>query len=403
MRDVPRIVPPRGSSPRTGSQRQVDRLALDHAAPTVPVADDRVAVLADAFAHDGPDDGVQSRAVATTGQHPDSHRCLLCFALSCRESAPRASHFDGPTNPGPTHARIVDARTGTGRSRRSAAQRRTPAVGRRHRRAIVAWARAGCPREIPLHRLARPAARSTSSVLTERDLFAVLRPGSSPAGRGGACTRRDLDRPRRSTVRRPRGAGAASESRPPPARAAPASSSARRDRADAFADRLLGDRSQGGSAVSCVVAIDAGTTGVRAFVVGDDGRPQRAVVPRVPTALPPSRAGSNTTPTTSGASRPRRSPRSSRHVADARRDDRGDRHHQPAGDGRGLGPAHRGTAQPRHRVAGPPDRRALRRAARRGPRTDDPSHDRPRARPLLLGVEAVVAAAHRRRRRPTTT
>ena len=30
--------------------------------------------------------------------------------------------------------------------------------------------------------------------------------------------------------------------------------------------------------MSCVIAIDAGTTGVRAFAVGDDGKPRRAVI-----------------------------------------------------------------------------------------------------------------------------
>ena len=47
---------------------------------------------------------------------------------------------------------------------------------------------------------------------------------------------------------------------------------------------------------------------------------------------------------------------------------------------------------PRHRLAGPPHRRALRRAARRRPRADGHRAHRPAARPLLLRHQAQVAA-----------
>ena len=78
VRDVPRIVPPRGSSPRDGVERQVHRLALDHAAPAVAVADDRVAVLADALAHDGPDHRVQARARTATSARRGSGSGACC-------------------------------------------------------------------------------------------------------------------------------------------------------------------------------------------------------------------------------------------------------------------------------------------------------------------------------------
>src|SRR5690606_5855825 len=46
---------------------------LQRSAPAVAVADELVAVGADALAHDGPDDRVEARAVATAGEHTDSH------------------------------------------------------------------------------------------------------------------------------------------------------------------------------------------------------------------------------------------------------------------------------------------------------------------------------------------
>ena len=42
--------------------------------PPVAETDELVTVNLDAFAHNGPDDGIQSRAVPTTGQHSDAHR-----------------------------------------------------------------------------------------------------------------------------------------------------------------------------------------------------------------------------------------------------------------------------------------------------------------------------------------
>ena len=48
-------------------------VALDRAAPAVAETDELVAVDLHALADDGPDHCVQSRAVATTGQHTDPH------------------------------------------------------------------------------------------------------------------------------------------------------------------------------------------------------------------------------------------------------------------------------------------------------------------------------------------
>ena len=115
--------------------------------------------------------------------------------------------------------------------------------------------------------------------------------------------------------------------------------------------------------MSVVIAIDAGTTGVRAFALRDDGTAGRLRLPRVHPALPAARAGSSTTPPRSG--RPCRRPSPS-WSAELDRADRRHRHHRPARDGRGLGPPHRPAAAPRHRVAGPPHRGPLRRSS--GPR-----------------------------------
>ncbi len=76
-----------------------------------------------------------------------------------------------------------------------------------------------------------------------------------------------------------------------------------------------------------------------------------------------------------------------------------DRHHQPARDGGCLGPPHRRAAAPRDRLAGPPHRGALRRAARRRSRAARARAHRARARPVLLGHQDRVADPPRRRAR----
>jgi hypothetical protein len=59
--------------PADGVQVQRHRVALEHPSPAVPEPDDLVVVLADPLADDGPDDGVEARAVAAAGQDADAH------------------------------------------------------------------------------------------------------------------------------------------------------------------------------------------------------------------------------------------------------------------------------------------------------------------------------------------
>ena len=151
--------------------------------------------------------------------------------------------------------------------------------------------------------------------------------------------------------------------------------------------------------MTCVVAIDAGTTGVRSFAVGVR-RPAAAWRTASSRSTSRSRVGSSTTPTTSGASRSRRSAEVAAQLGGRGRDHRRDRHHQPARDGRGVGPPDRTAAPPRDRLAGPAHgRRAATRCATRAHEPLIRRAHRPRARPVLLGVEARVAAARRRGRR----
>ncbi len=136
-----------------------------------------------------------------------------------------------------------------------------------------------------------------------------------------------------------------------------------------------------------VVAIDAGTTGVRAFAIGDDGLPRgrsyREFTQHFPQPGWVEHDADEIWKVTQETL--------ARAVVEPRRADRGHRHHRPARDDRGLGSTHRPAAAPSDRVAGPAHGRALRRAARRrAPRPRAVAH-RPGARPLLLGHEARVA------------
>ena len=142
-----------------------------------------------------------------------------------------------------------------------------------------------------------------------------------------------------------------------------------------------------------IVAIDAGTTGVRAFADRRRRAPGRALATASSPSTSPSRAGSSTTPPRSGTT--------TRTVLAellraARPTGAGGRRHRPARDGGRVGPAHRRTPGPGDRVAGPSHRRPLRRARCRGRARPDPPTDRAGARPVLLGVEDGVAAASRR-------
>ena len=153
--------------------------------------------------------------------------------------------------------------------------------------------------------------------------------------------------------------------------------------------------------MSVVIAIDAGTTGVRAIAFDRAGHVGGLVVPGVPPALPPARAGSSTTPTEIWAGR----------ADDARRARR--RRCRRAASPPSASPtsARRpwcGTARtgaPVHRAIVWQDRRT---AARCDELRDAGhlalvrAHHRPGARPVLLGHQARVAASPRAASSPTT-
>ena len=71
------MVPPRGRIPRTSGTPSDLAVGLQRAAPAIPVAEELVAVDADPFADHGADDRVESRAIATAGEHADPHRPSL--------------------------------------------------------------------------------------------------------------------------------------------------------------------------------------------------------------------------------------------------------------------------------------------------------------------------------------
>ena len=74
VRDVPRIVPPRGSSPRTDSSVSGTDSPSIEPAPAVPVADDLVLEVRGTLAHHGADHRVEARAVTTAREHADTHQ-----------------------------------------------------------------------------------------------------------------------------------------------------------------------------------------------------------------------------------------------------------------------------------------------------------------------------------------
>ena len=98
VREEPRIVPPRGRMPRTGSTSSGPASPVERAPPAVAEADELVPVGRDALAHDRPDDRVQPGAVAAAGEHADPHRCsFLSLGLPVRRSlAGRHQPSPGP-------------------------------------------------------------------------------------------------------------------------------------------------------------------------------------------------------------------------------------------------------------------------------------------------------------------
>ena len=104
-----------------------------------------------------------------------------------------------------------------------------------------------------------------------------------------------------------------------------------------------------------VLAIDAGTTGVTALVVTDDGRIAFPRLPGVHAALPPARLGRARTGRDL-AGDPGRVSRGTRSSTDAAH---GHRHHEPARDRGAVGPTEPRGAAASDRVAGPTYRRDL--------------------------------------------
>ena len=151
--------------------------------------------------------------------------------------------------------------------------------------------------------------------------------------------------------------------------------------------------------MAVVVAIDAGTTGVRSLAVDEHGRlaavAYREFTQHFPRPGWVEHDAAEIWARSAGHAR--------RAVRRSRRAGRRHRHHQPARDGGGLEPPHRPAAAPGHRLAGPPHRGALRRAGRRRAPPARAGAHRARARPLLLGHQAGLAAHRGRRRRPGPT
>ena len=151
--------------------------------------------------------------------------------------------------------------------------------------------------------------------------------------------------------------------------------------------------------MAVVIAIDAGTTGVRSLAIDPSGTIKGWSYREFTQHFPGPGLGR--------ARRGRDLGRGRHHDGRAdglgRRARRRHRHHRPAGDDRGLGPPHRRAPAPGHRLAGPAHRRPLPGPdRRRSPRHGPPAHGAG-PRPLLLGHQAGVAARSRwgrGRRRP---
>ena len=71
MREVPRIVPPRGRMPGGALQRQLERVVAKHPRPAVAEAEDAVLVGCEPAADDCANDRVQPGAVASAGEQSD--------------------------------------------------------------------------------------------------------------------------------------------------------------------------------------------------------------------------------------------------------------------------------------------------------------------------------------------
>ena len=148
--------------------------------------------------------------------------------------------------------------------------------------------------------------------------------------------------------------------------------------------------------MSFVLAIDQGTTSTRAIVFRSDISSPAAAQAEFPQHFP-ARGWVEHDPEDIWT---RRSPPAARRCA---RPMSRPRTSPPSASPTSARPPWSGTAppagrSPRHRLAGPPHRRQLRRTQERGPRARDLGQDRPDPRPLFLGHQDRLAARPRARR-----
>ena len=146
-----------------------------------------------------------------------------------------------------------------------------------------------------------------------------------------------------------------------------------------------------------VVAIDAGTTGVRALALDEASPGHRCGLPGADPALPPPGLG-RARRHRDLAGRPGHPGRGGRPPGRGRRDGGRHRHHQPARDAGRLRPPHRPAPPPGHRLAGPAHRSPLPPPDGGRSSAAGPSTDRPRARSVFQRHQGRLAP-HRERAR----
>ena len=212
-----------------------------------------------------------------------------------------------------------------------------------------------------------------------------------PSGRSTSASRSTRAAPGRRPTR-----GAAQRVRAPRARA-PAGTGERRRPAAARAS------SRERAAMRFVVAIDQGTTGTTVLVFDRRGRvagrAYREFTQHFPKPGWVEHDPEEIWRVTLGVLR-----QACRRAGARGRRRRRHRHHQPARDDRAVGSAHRPAGAPRHRLAGPPHRRALRGAPRRRRGDAGAPQDGAGARSVLLrhqaraGCSDTCARARRARR-----
>ena len=146
-----------------------------------------------------------------------------------------------------------------------------------------------------------------------------------------------------------------------------------------------------------VVAIDAGTTGVRALAVDERARVADVAYRELTQHFPRPGWVEHDAAEIWDSVRATLAEVGGR-LAEAGRHRGRHRHHQPARDAGRLRPLDRAAAAPRHRLAGPAHRGPVRRAHRGRPPPARARHDRPRARPVLQRHQGGLAASPRRPR-----